>query len=63
MPVSTCQPAPVVSVKLASVAVQPLSPDSTSSLHTVVPALVSAKSSENQVRSSNAASVAWRSRS
>ena len=51
------QPPPFVPVWVPATAVQPLSPFSTSSDHTVAPPLVTEKSSANQPRSWNAASV------
>ena len=52
------QPAPDVSVNVSTSAVQSFRPPSTSSDHTVSAPLVSEKSSANQPRSVNAASVA-----
>ena len=57
-PVVMIQPSPVVLVKVSTVAVQSSGPPSTSSDHAVVPSAVTAKSSANQPRSWNAASVA-----
>ena len=51
------QPLPFVPVWVPTTGVHPLLPLSTSSDHTVVPPCVTAKSSANQPRSSNAASV------
>ena len=58
VPLVMIQPAPVVSVKLPSSAVQPLAPLSTSSAQTEAPSAVTSKSSANQPGSSKAASVA-----
>ena len=52
------QPSPEVFVNVSTSAVHPLFPSSTPSLQTVSSPLVSEKSSANQPRSWNAASVA-----